>query len=200
MNFVDWCRRFVPAGEEAEVGFRLLITVVAVFGLAAVAVFGHSPPVAAARDYDCADFANQAEAEEYLLPGDPYRLDADSDGIACEDLPCPCSSSAGGGSGGDGTTTDPPPPPPPPRLEKSTARRLSKHRVRSIVNSSPRLDSMAFQGCARLSDQRVDCRLAARGLTATQRTGCHFKVAVGLRDQHAVVSLPVHRCLTINLQ
>ena len=39
---------------------------------------------AAARDYDCADFANQAEAEEYLLPGDPYNLDADNDGIACE--------------------------------------------------------------------------------------------------------------------
>ena len=32
---------------------------------------------AAARDYDCADFANQAEAQEYLLPGDPYRLDGD---------------------------------------------------------------------------------------------------------------------------
>jgi hypothetical protein len=197
MNFVDWCQNFVPAGEEAELRFRLLMTVVAVFGLAAVAVFGHSPPVAAARDYDCADFANQAEAEEYLLPGDPYRLDADNDGIACEDLPCPCSSSAG--SGGE-STTEPPPPPPPPRLEMSTARRLSEHRVRSIVNGSSRLDSMAFQGCSRLSQQRVDCRLTARGVTATQRTGCHFKVAVGLRDQHAVVSLPVHRCLTVNLQ
>lgn len=27
-----------------------------------------------------------------MLPGDPYGLDADHDGIACEDLPCPCSS------------------------------------------------------------------------------------------------------------
>jgi hypothetical protein len=45
-------------------------------------------------DYDCADFSNQAEAQSYLLPGDPYRLDGDGDGIACEDLPCPCSAAA----------------------------------------------------------------------------------------------------------
>jgi hypothetical protein len=38
-------------------------------------------------DYDCSDFATQEEAQEYLLPGDPYNLDADNDGIACEDLP-----------------------------------------------------------------------------------------------------------------
>jgi hypothetical protein len=55
-----------------------------------------------AVDYDCANFANQAEAQEYLLPGDPYGLDGDNDGVACEDLPCPCSNVA------------PPPPPPPP--------------------------------------------------------------------------------------
>ena len=61
----------------------------------AFALGAFSPAPAAARDYDCADFANQAEAEEYLLPGDPYRLDGDNDGIACEDLPCPCSSTPG---------------------------------------------------------------------------------------------------------
>src|SRR4051794_10577165 len=66
------------------------------------------------RDYDCADFATQAEAEEYLLPGDPYNLDADGGGIACEDNPCPCSYTPGGGSGGgasEGTPTAPVPPP-----------------------------------------------------------------------------------------
>jgi hypothetical protein len=57
---------------------------------------------------------------------------------------------------------------------------------------------MAFQGCDRLSDQQVDCRLTARGLTGTQRTGCHFKVAVGVRDRQPIVSLPVHSCLTVN--
>ncbi len=49
-------------------------------------------------DYDCSDFATQADAQRYLLPGDPYRLDGDGDGVACESLPCPCSKAAGGGS------------------------------------------------------------------------------------------------------
>jgi hypothetical protein len=49
------------------------------------------PQPARAADYDCADFADQAEAQEFLLPGDPYNLDGDSDGVACETLPCPCA-------------------------------------------------------------------------------------------------------------
>ncbi|MFR9806391.1 excalibur calcium-binding domain-containing protein [Pseudonocardia sp. RS010] len=38
-------------------------------------------------DRDCADFATQAEAQAVLLAdlSDPERLDADSDGVACED-------------------------------------------------------------------------------------------------------------------
>jgi Excalibur calcium-binding domain len=69
----------------------------------AAAVFQPSPPAAQALDYDCADFSSQAEAQEYLLPGDPYALDGDDDGVACEALPCPCASS----------TPEPPPPEPP---------------------------------------------------------------------------------------
>ena len=69
---------------------RLLGTVAAVCALALCLVAAPSASAARHRDYDCADFANQAEAEEYLLPGDPYNLDADNDGLACEDLPCPC--------------------------------------------------------------------------------------------------------------
>jgi hypothetical protein len=46
--------------------------------------FGIQPPSAQALDYDCADFANQAQAQGYLLPGDPYNLDGDNDGVACE--------------------------------------------------------------------------------------------------------------------
>ena len=75
---------------------KFLVTLMAIALLAALAAFAKAPTPAAARDYDCADFANQAEAEEYLLPGDPYRLDADHDGVACEDLPCPCSSAPAG--------------------------------------------------------------------------------------------------------
>lgn len=38
----------------------------------------------ATAERDCADFPTQAEAQAALAPGDPERLDADSDGIACE--------------------------------------------------------------------------------------------------------------------
>jgi excalibur calcium-binding domain-containing protein len=40
-----------------------------------------------AGDYSCADFETQEEAQTYLTPGDPYVLDPDGDGLACEELP-----------------------------------------------------------------------------------------------------------------
>lgn len=68
---------------------------------------------------------NQAEAQEYQLPGDSYGLDGDGDGKACEDLPCPCS----------GSTPAPPPEPPPseppeeprPQIRAYVACGLSKY-------------------------------------------------------------------------
>ena len=36
---------------------------------------------------DCADFQTQEEAQFYLAPGDPYGLDPDGNGLACESLP-----------------------------------------------------------------------------------------------------------------
>ena len=66
--------------------------------LLVVAMFA-SPEKAASQDYDCADFSTRAEAQQFLLPGDPYRLDGDGDGVACESLPCPCSAGEGGGGG-----------------------------------------------------------------------------------------------------
>jgi hypothetical protein len=41
----------------------------------------------AQTDFNCADFQYQEDAQAQLLPGDPYGLDADHDGIACENLP-----------------------------------------------------------------------------------------------------------------
>ena len=40
------------------------------------------------RDYNCSDFKTQAEAQRMFdaYPGDPFRLDRDHDGIACESL------------------------------------------------------------------------------------------------------------------
>ncbi len=42
---------------------------------------------ARAGDYRCADFQTQAEAQSYLTPADPYGLDPDGNGLACENLP-----------------------------------------------------------------------------------------------------------------
>jgi hypothetical protein len=39
------------------------------------------------RDYDCEDFETQEEAQLYLVRGDPYGLDDDGNGLACENLP-----------------------------------------------------------------------------------------------------------------
>ena len=60
-------------------------------------------------DVNCGDFASQARAQLYLLDGDPFGLDGDGDGIACADLPCPCSKAAGGNpADGGAAVTEPP--------------------------------------------------------------------------------------------
>ena len=63
---------------------------------------------AAAVDYDCSDFSTQSQAQKvYVDAGgpasDPYRLDADHDGRACDSLPCPCGYPPSGGSATPGT-------------------------------------------------------------------------------------------------
>lgn len=61
-------------------------------------------PSEAQADLEGADFATQEEAQAVLDrgPSDPNGLDADNDGIACEDLP----SGAGGPSPGGGQGQD----------------------------------------------------------------------------------------------
>jgi Excalibur calcium-binding domain len=138
----------------------------------------HPASAAQHRDYDCSDFANQAEAEEYLLPGDPYNLDADSDGIACEDLPCPCSYSASGGGGGGGGSSHPAPPPEPPKLNKGAAKQAAKAKARHFAARSPRVSSVQYQGCGRKSRTRIVCRFLAQGERANQLTTCQLRVKV----------------------
>ena len=74
---------------------KLLLTLATVALLVlAVALL---PTVASAHrsaDKDCEDFASQKAAQIFYLKHggpryDPDRLDADSDGIACEDNPAP---------------------------------------------------------------------------------------------------------------
>lgn len=155
---------------------------------------GAQLPSSAAADLDCADFANQAEAQEHLLPGDPYRLDGDNDGIACEDNPCPCSSAAGGGGSPPPTPT--PPPPPPYRLSKSVAEAEARRVASEFVRRDPLVDSLSFGGCRRLADRRVDCALSARGSTSRRRTTCSLKVIVTAPDRHPVARLASTDCRT----
>ncbi|MFJ9722707.1 excalibur calcium-binding domain-containing protein [Streptomyces sp. NPDC101209] len=58
--------------------------------LALLATVGPAAAVAHAQsDLDCSDFVFQEDAQAVFNsdPSDPNRLDADNDGIACEDLP-----------------------------------------------------------------------------------------------------------------
>jgi endonuclease YncB( thermonuclease family) len=84
--------------------------IAAVTLIALVLLSAPAPSAAAGGDRDCADFSTQREAQQFFEthdPGsDPHQLDADDDGIACEDLPCPCDSGDGGGGGGGGGHPD----------------------------------------------------------------------------------------------
>jgi hypothetical protein len=130
------------------------------------------------RDYDCADFANQAEAEEYLLPGDPYNLDADSDGIACEDLPCPCSYSPGGGGGNTTTAPTPVSPPKPPKLNKAVARSAAVAKSRRYNGRNRLISRVSFQGCRRTSRYKIRCSFYGSGRSQTTSTACNITVIV----------------------
>jgi hypothetical protein len=69
---------------------------VATMGLVASLVL--AAPAMAQDEWDCADFDTQAQAQSYAADGDPYGLDEDSDGKACEDLPSSGASEAGNSS------------------------------------------------------------------------------------------------------
>lgn len=170
---------------------KLLLS--AILALVAVALLSPAP-ASAGTDYDCADFANQAEAQEYLLPGDPYRLDGDNDGVACEDLPCPCSygegGSGGGGGGGDAMK------PPPYRLPKAAARRAARSTASKFVRRNPRVSALAMGPCRRLGERRIDCRAIARGRTSTTKTTCRIRVAVRAVNRRPRARLTSSRCDT----
>jgi hypothetical protein len=70
-----------------------------------------------AADRDCKDFASQAAAQAAFdaVPGDPERLDANSNGQACEDYPYAAAAApasqvstrpVGAVAAGDGSSTD----------------------------------------------------------------------------------------------
>jgi len=173
-----------------KLGFLLVALLAALLGSTAV------PTMAAAKDYDCADFANQAEAEEYLLPGDPYNLDADNDGVACEDLPCPCSSTPGGGSGGGEEQPAEPPPPPPYHLKMGTARHLALRVAKKFTQRHANLDTAGLGVCRRQGERRITCLATARGETGTSRTTCQLRIRVRAVNRHPKATLTSSHCQT----
>lgn len=128
-----------------------LLGVVAVVVAASLGGADH----ARALDYDCSDFSTQAEAQEHLLPGDPYNLDGDGDGVACETLPCPCSAASGDGQGLV--------PPPVPTDPGPPAERLRARVVRAIDGDT--LDVRLATG------EKVDVRLIGIDTPETHRPG-----------------------------
>jgi hypothetical protein len=159
------------------------------------AALAQVPPSAQAQDYDCADFANQAEAQEYAGNGDPYGLDGDNDGVACEDLPCPCSNEAGSGGGG-GDSAPMPPPPPPYHLTKGAARSAAGAVVAKFVRRSSRVAAGHVGACRRLGERRVDCEGFARGRTGTEKTTCRLRLAVRAVDRRPKARLSSVNCQT----
>ena len=76
---------------------RLLTALALLLAVTLSTLAGSVAPAQAFVDRDCSDFATQAEAQAFFLaagPGDPHRLDAEGDGLACESNPCPCTGSA----------------------------------------------------------------------------------------------------------
>ena len=149
----------------------------------AVALFALAPSGASAADLDCADFSNQAEAQRNLLPGDPYRLDGDSDDVACEDLPCPCSTS----SGPPPITTEPMAP---PKLSKPAARRAAKHKARRFVRQHRNIQALSFGGCSRSSAHKVVCRFVLHG----GRASCRLRIKVRGEGSDAHATIARVRC------
>lgn len=150
---------------------------------------------AAAADLDCSDFSTQEEAQGHLLPGDPHGLDADNDGIACESLP-----PGGHPNNGGGDESTELPPPPPPKLNKAAAREAAKRKARKYNRRSARIDSIAFQSCARRSRHRIDCRFYGSGRTATHIFICRLRVVVRGEGRSASAKIRSARCRSETLR
>jgi hypothetical protein len=90
MDAEQTTRRAVTVGGIGTVGVLLLARGDAALGKRKKRKKNKSSGVR--RDYDCADFVTQQEAQNFFEQQggplkDPHNLDGDADGIACESLP-----------------------------------------------------------------------------------------------------------------
>jgi hypothetical protein len=77
--------------EFVQAATRRLRLVIPTIAVAVVSLTFLAAPALAFRDRDCSDFPTQAKAQRFFKKHhpnrDPHGLDADHDGIACEDNP-----------------------------------------------------------------------------------------------------------------
>ena len=78
---------------QVATSVRMTSTALAAGIVAAVLLL---PAAATAQDLNCSDFSTSADATAAMEPGDPDNLDADNDGIACEDLAAGSTSPTNG--------------------------------------------------------------------------------------------------------
>lgn len=169
---------------------KLGVSVAVVFAFLCWCSVAAAAPVATTSDYDCSDFGSQAEAQEHLAPGDPDGLDADSDGIACESNPCPCSASSGAEGGGG--SSKPAPPPEPPKLSKAAAKSAAMSEARKFDRRNTKVRGVRFNGCTRRGKYRINCRLSAKGKSGSEITTCNLGVVVSGEGSAANARLAPH--------
>src|SRR4051812_9519176 len=123
----------MPMKRRMRLGPAVALAAVVALSLTTVpfAAFAGEPRAHAA-DRDCADFSSQREAQDYFLSvggpaSDPDRLDGDSDGQACDSLPCPCGASAE-------SAPAPAPAPNPPKTARVIQARITKVTDGDTVN------------------------------------------------------------------
>jgi len=161
-----------------------------VAALAGVLLLAPSPPKAAATDLDCNDFSNQATAQEYLRSGDPYLLDGDGDGIACEGLPCPCARKAHDVGPTKQKSL------PPYRLGIADARRATRKVAREFAQSDGRVTAVFVGQCQRRAMRHVNCLAVDRGNSSTTKTVCHLRVVVLAGSRYPLAEVASSSCRT----
>ncbi len=89
--------------------FRIVSTVSATVLLAGAVSFSFAGTASAQNQFNCSDFGTQQQAQAQFnkVPGDPSRLDANHNGIACENLP-PGVATGSNRTPGDSTGAQPP--------------------------------------------------------------------------------------------
>jgi hypothetical protein len=163
------------------------ILIVALTASLAIALV-QAQPSQAFRDRDCSDFPNQKKAQRYFKRHggprkDPSRLDADHDGIACEDNKCPCSHRSAAESKQPAARTQ--------RMTIKAAKFYISRQLKDTYGNVWKNGShKTWKGCKNVSAVRVRCKVGwlsghyvyAGPVYAYYRASDPDSVYIGIRD------------------